>query len=176
MSMTVNKSKMTDVVGTNAAPVTLSTTYQRSTAGLPGGTARTRLVTQRRVQVFVEYNAAAIGGIAAIVPVGTGMDGQDVKVDADVWYILGVWDGTVTAGAGTGLTVASGTDWTITQDFGRTTVYPQIIQTPAALNAGDKVRITFPLEIGGLKQIGFDVAEVGGGAVGTIHIAVLPYA
>jgi hypothetical protein len=167
MSLSVNKSKVTSLFGTESSLTALTTTYQRSS--------RVRLVQARRVQVFVAYNAAAVGGLVSIFPVGSGKDGQDVDPAADVWFPIGVWDGSVSPAAGSG-TLASGTDFTITQSFGRTTVYPQELRSPAALNAADKVRLTFSIDVGGVKWLGFDVAEMGGGAAGSLHLAVLPYA
>lgn len=156
-------------------PTALTTATQRAPTAVLSPQLSLQLSVHRRVQVCVKYDAAAIGGTASIIPMGTCKGGDDVNINADDWYMLGVWDGSVTPGVFTNTLVAT-TAFTNTQNFGRTIVYPQEIRTPPAVAAADKIRLTFSIDVSGLRRIAFHVAEVGGGAVGTLTLSVAPYA
>lgn len=140
-----------DIVGTSSSFATVSATaallgpYQ-----IPTGS--------RRLAIAIAYNANATpGGIIELVPMISDAGSKPVITD-DVWTIPGVWDGTVTAGAG--VAVASGIDWTVSPNFGQVVHTQLALRTPTTTGASDKVRIRFSINVEDGNWLGFQIKEV----------------
>lgn len=116
----------------------------------------------RRLAIAVSYNANATpGGIIELVPMITDQIKTPVLTD-DVWTVPGVWDGTVTPGAG--VAIATGVDWTTTPNFGQV-VHSQIaLRTPTTTGASDKVRVRFSINVEDGTWLGFQIKEVSANA------------
>ena len=112
----------------------------------------------RRIAIAIAYNAnATAGGIIELVPMVSDSGSKPLITD-DVWTVPGVWDGTVTAGAG--VAVASGVDWTTTPNFGQVTHTQLALRTPATTGSSDKVRIRFSINVEDGTWLAFQIKEV----------------
>lgn len=154
MSFGTQKGNAFDIVGTSAAQAAVSATAATLGAFKVPNFAR-------RMSIAIAYNANATpGGILELVPMIA--DGQpDTTAPApteDIWTIPGVWDGTVTAGAG--VAVASGIDWTTTPSFGQVTHLQLALRTPVTTVASDKVRIRWSINVEDATFVAFQIKEV----------------
>lgn len=112
----------------------------------------------RRLAIAISYNANATpGGIIELVPMITDQE-KTPLVTADVWTVPGVWDGTVTPGAG--VTVASGIDWTTSPNFGQVVHTQLALRTPTTTGASDKVRVRFSINVEDGTWVAFQIKEV----------------
>lgn len=158
MSFGTEKGQAFDIVGTSAAQAAVSTTAATLGAFRVPNYAR-------RLSIAIAYNAHATpGGIIELVPmIADGpLDTTAPLVTEDIWTVPGVWDGTVTAGAG--VTVASGIDWTTTPNFGQVTHSQLALRTPATTVASDKLRIRFSINVEDASWVAFQIKEVSANA------------
>jgi hypothetical protein len=151
MGFGTEKGKRFDIVGTKTAKATVSTTVANfGLFQVPDFV--------RRLCIAVSYDANATpGGIIELVPFMT-MEEPKPAIGDDVFTIPGVWDGTVTSGAG--VTPVAGNDWTATPNFGQVVHTQLALRTPTTTGASDKVRIDWTINVESASWIGFQIKEV----------------
>lgn len=116
----------------------------------------------RRVTLEVLYNAHAstTTGYAEIIPILCQQEALPAIGD-DVWFPLGITDGAVTAGALASGTIGTGSDYTITQSWGKVVYRPLVIQAGAALANSDKIRIKVDIDVTDSSWFALQAREAG---------------
>lgn len=155
-----------------SAEVGQATIFSSATLAASGAWTRSSIVEvrgARRITLMVDYDPAAISGYPVIIPLVSCATVQPAAGD-DSWFRPTVWDGSVTAAALTG-TLATGTDFTISQNNGIVLMHPLAIRFAAASAATDEYRPAVPIDVTPYRWFHFQVAEVGATAnPGTLSV------
>lgn len=118
----------------------------------------------RRLTMLIDYNPAAASGYPTIIvlgSVGSLTDGVTTPAAGDdVWFQLSTTDGSVTSAVLAG-TLATGSDFTVTQPQGNAIAYPLAIRLTAVTNATDEVRQAVTVDVGPFKWIHIQAQETG---------------
>lgn len=118
----------------------------------------------RTITLFLNVDAAAVGGYPVIRPrvayEDDGTLGVAPAFGSDVWYAVGVTDGSPVATLLTG-TVASGVDYTGAPEWGVLTFRPLAIRTEAHDAATDEIRMTVALDVSAASWFSLEYGEVG---------------
>lgn len=123
----------------------------------------------RKIVLEIDYDAAAASGYPIILPLVSNADDQPAA-DADSWFQMSVWDGSITAGALTG-TLATGSDFTLAANQGVCISHGLAVRLAASSGASDEHRIAIPLDVSAFKWFHFQAAEVGAtGSPGTLAV------
>lgn len=108
----------------------------------------------RRLVVEVFYNAHAstttgypqlLAMLSSAPPDST--TGLPPAVGDDVWALTAVTDGVVTSAALTAGTIGTGSDFTVTAEFGATDYHEQVINVKKALANSDKIRARLSFDV-----------------------------
>lgn len=119
--------------------------------------------------VFVDYDPAATAGRPAILPLVSNASTQPAAGD-DAWFMMGTWDGTVTAQV-LGGAVATGADYTAAPDVALALHRGLLVALEPADGATNELRVSFVLNVAAYKWLQFAYAEDGAtGSPGTIAI------
>lgn len=166
--ITTGKGKRKNLVGTSAAFTACAA------AGAYVSAPEIQLGSARRMTLWVGVDPAATGNIISLIPIVAAEEGQSVVGAVDnVWFPLGVWDGTVTPGTLTAGSLPAGTDFTVAPNFART-LYRQLdIRTEPAVNATDLQLLAIRLDVADATKIRILYAEAG--VVGTPASVWLSY-
>lgn len=128
----------------------------------------------RRITLFIDYDAAAASGYPTIIPLGscgtTTSSTAEPAAGDDSWFQLSTTDGSVTSAVLAG-TLATGSDFTVTQPQGNSIAYPLAIRLTAATGATDEYRQAITLDVGPLKWFHVQIQETGATAnPGTVSV------
>jgi hypothetical protein len=113
----------------------------------------------RKLTLFVDYDPGAIGGYPGLILLGS-CNVTEPASDADSWFQLSMFDGSVTSAVGSGA-LATGSDFTIAQPEGFAIAYPLIVRLTAATNAADEYRQAITLDVTPFRWVHFQAAEIG---------------
>lgn len=128
---------------------------------------------QRKLTMFVDYDPAAAAAYYTIIVLGSnGTLTDPTAIPAagdDVWFRLCSTDGGLTAGVLTG-TLATGSDFTVTQPQGNALVYELAIRCAAATAATDEYRQAITIDVAPFKWLHIQVQETVASVAGAITI------
>lgn len=129
----------------------------------------------RRLALEVAYDGAAgsTTGAPQILPMLCSREVLPAIGD-DVWFIPGVTDGVVTAAALAAGAIGAGSDFTITQSWGKVIYRPIALQVGAMLAASDKIRCVIDIDVTHASWFALQAREgIDGANPGTLTLAVV---
>lgn len=123
----------------------------------------------RRLVIEVAYNANAstTAGYPQLLLMLSSQANAEVAgapwplVGDDVWFLTGVTDGAVTAAALAAGAIGTGSDFTVTAEFGATDYHEQVVNVKKALANSDKIRMRLSVDVTDAKWFMLQAREIG---------------
>jgi hypothetical protein len=104
--------------------------------------------------------AGAVGGVVSLIPLMSAESTEPAPGD-DTWFGLGINDGSITGGTLTAASLPSGTDFSVTPDFGRSLNRGLDIRTEPLDANTDTIRMRVKLDVSDAQWVQVLYAEAG---------------
>lgn len=118
------------------------------------------------VEVFYNAHASTTAGYPQLLLMlsSVGPDattGLGPAVGDDVWGLTAATDGVVTAAALTAGTIGTGSDFTVSAEFGATDYHEQVVNVKKALANSDKIRARLSVDVTDARYFMLQAREIG---------------